>query len=466
MVYGANPDPQNPYKLVKNLATPPTNWLTAQQASRFFSKLLYEFWGFCVNGTDDLQKPGGFANVTFPANFESGSLVLLSSGSTGYTEFGTDEFKCDEISFSSLDQTHNLINCYLVTWKENSTSTDDSIYRILKYTSDNSIKVDIFNGGTTRYSGDVSFSERSNINFRIVDFNYVSKTLPGWGNHQLVFNLSGSSSVNEDQEISQFRVAWLSNQANIAVDLSPSGSWTGTTFTDILLPVTQSWFNAGSEGSGMFYLFGGKDFLICHLRGNGTSWDSVTKKPVLHIEIPKRLYQKDVDPNPITMMMALNGSVASTRISPVTGTYQNGFLMCSQDGATRNWNTLVKTITSTGDHTHFSIVPSNQGVLNGISKFNSLSYSNVHRNEVSSSYIIISDAVLAQTGSIANDQYSLARAKLRRVKFTSSNVPLMARVGERWIHVGGGILWPWDGTKMSFNLFSGGAPAEPGSDEG
>jgi hypothetical protein len=464
MSYGQNPDPQNPYKLVKNLVTPPTNWLTTQQASRFFAKLLYEFWGFCVNGTNDLRKPGGFANIAFPANFESGSLVLLASGNTGYTSFATDEFRCQDINFAAVDTTSSLRNSYLVTWKEGSTSTDDSIYRILKVASSSSIKVDVCNGGTTRFGGTVSFSNRENVNFRIVDFSYTAETLPGWGDHNLVFNLSGSSNVNTNQAISQFRLAWTQSQSNIMLNVSPSGSWDGTKFLDSPTPVSQSWFSGGTEGPGRFYMAAGKDFLLCHVRGDNGAWNSSIRSPVMHIEVPKRLYSESEDRNPVAWMMTINGATTSS-ISPSTGTYSDRFNMVCHDGITRPWNTLVKTLTSTGDQIHFGIVSSGNGVLDGISKSN-INYGNVHRNELSSSFIVVSDAVLSQTGSISNNQYSLARARLRRVKFTAKNLAMQTRVGENWLHVGGGILWPWDGSKLMFDLFPEGGAGEPGGDEG
>ena len=43
-------------------------------------------------------------------------------------------------------------------------------------------------------------------------------------------------------------------------------------------------------------------------------------------------------------------------------------------------------------------------------------------------------------------KFSLARARLRSTRFISDQVQFL-RFGDapdRWIHAGGGVLWPWD----------------------
>ena len=75
--------------------------------------------------------------------------------------------------------------------------------------------------------------------------------------------------------------------------------------------------------------------------------------------------------------------------------------------------------------------------------------------------------MLHQTGSISDAQYSLGRVRLRRVRFTGRNLKMGARVGLNWVHIGGGILWPWDGSELPFGLFpNGSGGASSGGTEG
>lgn len=50
-------------------------------------KMMYEFWGFCINGSSSLTVPGGFASTTpstMPGNF-NGLLTTIAAGSNGQT---------------------------------------------------------------------------------------------------------------------------------------------------------------------------------------------------------------------------------------------------------------------------------------------------------------------------------------------------------------------------------------------
>ena len=134
-----------PIKYCKSLLASSSTSFTRDHALRFFSKTLYEFWGFCVNGTDSLTSPGGIAHVSFPSNFQSGT-TLLASGTDGATTFGTDTFEATSVNFQTLPS-GSLIGKYLVLWKPSEGTTDDSIYFIKSVESSSSIKVDVHSGG-------------------------------------------------------------------------------------------------------------------------------------------------------------------------------------------------------------------------------------------------------------------------------------------------------------------------------
>src|SRR6188474_1477589 len=106
-----------------------TTTVSNTNAMRWLHKLMYEFWGFCINGDDNLLQPRGFAplsGVLFPANWQSGTAVLLASGSDGSTQDGMPFFEAPSIDWTSGSK----VGKHLVTWKSGSTCTDDSIYLI------------------------------------------------------------------------------------------------------------------------------------------------------------------------------------------------------------------------------------------------------------------------------------------------------------------------------------------------
>lgn len=468
MAYG-NPDPAHPIKFVKGLITPSDVSLSVTQGSQVFAKLLYEFWGYCVNGGDDPLTPGGFASVSgtnFPSGFDSGSNTLLAAGADGNTDFGSNVFSSNSVNFRTAT-TGSIVNKYVVVWKKDDPSPDDSIYRIIGTRDDNSVIVDVATGGTTRLGGKAYFSSRSGLRFRLIDLVQVNN-LSGWSgvlSQSLVMNLAAAPNVNPNQAISQVKLDLTSSQAVVKLVVSPSGSWTGGGFTDGTSPISQSWFTAGgTAGQGQFYFIGGRDFLIIHLKGVDGAWNASSQiQPGLHLEVPQRLYPKQNDPNPIAWFMWTN-SGGTDGLSPTTGSYATGFNMVCQDGVVRSWQTLARVPTADGTHVHYSITPASGGLWYGFTQA-SVMYPKPHFNVLSGTYMS-TDAVLHQTGSIVNPQYCLSRARLRRVRFTGRNTPKYLRLSERWVHIGGGVMWPWDGSELPHGLFWEGGGALPGEEEG
>jgi hypothetical protein len=351
-----------------------------------------------------------------------------------------------------------------VIWSSDNSNNDDSVYKILGVNDINTLVLDVSTAGSTRLGGKTCFTSRTNVNYRIVDIATVATT-PSGNTNWLVCNLSGAPNVNPGQSVSQFMLMVTSSNQQVVLQVSPSGTWNGSSFSDASSMIGKYWFNASdATGVGRFTVLGGRDFLIYTHKGVDSAWGALNTppvQPVLHVEVPKRLYPQQCDPNPVAWMMTSN-SAGIDGISQLTGSYASGLQMVCDDGVTRNWVTKLRTITASGDQVSYSITPVSGGLFAGFE--HNKQYQNVNFNAFSASYIS-TDAVLMQTGSASDHRYTPTRAKLRRVRFTTPNCPPDVRLGENWVHIGGGIMWPWDGSERPFGLFPNGGGAggfEPG----
>jgi hypothetical protein len=438
--------PDIPLKFIKTLTA--TGSLTTTETGRFFIKLLYEFWGFCVNGGDNVFTPGGFAPVSgviAPANFESGSTVLWATGQDGRTDFGADIFHSDSVNFINLSTQNNgrdaLVGKYLVTWKPDSDSTDDSIYPIIGYLDANTIRVEVQVGGTRRLGNKAFFRKRDGIKFRVVDILAATK-LAGWNDGTgLVLQFNKASEVNPGQANSQVKVSLRTTQQNVGLIVSPSGSWTGTAFTDgspEMLASTNWFIQAGVFNS--WVLIGGRDSLLVNYVPIDPGIARLSSG--IHVEIPKRLYTGSLDPNPI----AYNLWAQSTP-SQLSNNYTN-MHMVGEDGVARNYVTQARC--PWGLFINTSVTAVSGGIWQNFSQtLSNRRYVNFNFNPYTDRYIT-SDAVL---GCLAAGHYNLARARLRRVRFTSNNQQRGFRYGDiDWVFVANGVLWPWDNTIQGYGI--------------
>ncbi len=427
--------------------------VASSNTMRYLHKLIYEFWGFCVNGVDDLRVAGGMptlSGVMFPTGFQSGSSVLLASGTDGVTVAGMPFFTAPSVNWTSS----SLLNKWLVTWKSGSSSTDDSIYPITQIINSSTIRLDM-NAGGTAYTGSLhpSFTDRSAINYRVVDFNAVT-ALTGYTADAdgLVLNFNAAYLVNTGQVAPQCRTRIRTSVGSftpgVGLTLSASGSWTAASgagsFTDGAAENQSSgqWFlGGGGTTTGYITLIGAQDFLLCHYMGNQTAGSG------FHIEVPQRLYPQVNDPNPFVSMNF--GSEGLTTTS-TTVNYGGGMKAFNPpDGTTRAFRTLVRSLT--GDYFNGQVyttsIPNN--VSNG--RFNEMFF-NIYRNK-----FIMFD-MMCGLPSIAL-QFAALRFKLRRVRYVPPIIPTFQRFGDHgeWIHVSNGILWPWDNSVLPYNLFPAGA---------
>jgi hypothetical protein len=435
-------------KLIRALRSPTTFDVANRDAAPFFNKLLYEFWGYVVNGGDDPTVAGGIATggLDFPAGFESGSVTTTGTG--GSTTFPSTRFVTPTPA-TELNASGVLRNNYLVMWQSGSASPDDGIYRIVS-ADDDGLILDMDSGGTPRLGNKPTFRDRTGINFRIVDIQATAE-LGGWADGQsMVLQFNGAADVNPGQALSQVQLILRNQQEDIGIIVSPSGSWNGSAFTDGSDELLKTWFEQDS-GAGLFYMAGGSDFLVVHVNGIDLDWQTTDRPAGLHIEIPQRLYPREYDPNPVTWM-AFGGEIAASisqiEIAPANS-YYDGFRMIGFDGVDRAWRTITRS--PHGDRVNTNFALSTQGVWEEFEpgeRFSEMTY-NPHIHKVLSSDGLLHLDVAGQ--------FALARCRLRRVRFTSDARSPSDRFGTEWVFVDNGILWPWNNTIIPYGAFWEGA---------
>ncbi len=432
-------------------------------------KLIYEFWGFCVNGGTSLRAPGGFAAtssyLSMSAAFETGSNTLIASGTDGSTTYGLPYFTAPSVNWSS----GSMIGKYLVTWVSGSSSTDDSIYEIKQVLNTASIVIETNHGGTPMSGTNrPSMTTRSNINFRVIDMH--SASLSGLQtNMYMVLELNGPG-INAGQARSQVKLrvhAPGSDGCTAGVlSLSPSGSWNGSTFSDgspELDPDVSSgvggalvaeWLSpAGSTPfDGGITLIGDTACIMMYSRGDWTSDEASW----FHVEVPTRLYPSNKDPNPIAM--ANSGLVGM--VTDVMGTPNDASTLPEHFGAgwhvpnpfdngtLRRWCAMIRS--PTGDFFPDALYEGFTGQCGAYvekERFKQMFYNRITKRS------LIFDVILGHY--VSTTSFSIGRVQLRRAAIMPGPPATNVKFGVNgeWIHVGGGVLWPWDNAILPYNIF-------------
>lgn len=441
-------------KFIKGIRSPFLDDLTSTQLSRFYMKLLYEFWGFCVNGTNDLVVPGGIpvSGSQFPSGFTTGSNVTLAVGNDGRTVFNSDVFYASA-NFVTLHaqltgaNKSGLVGKYLVAWQADSTSTDDSIYRITSLLDQTSIRVETHTGATARVNNKSTFRDRSNINWRIVDIGEAAN-LNGWTSGMgMVMQFTDAMLVNENQLTPQLHLKLITNelsQQELRLTISPSGTWNGSTFTDFTGTVATAIAGPAGSAAGecLCYFLANRDSLITQVKGVDSAM--AASSAGFHFEVPKRLFPEQLDPNPIAVMTWGTGSFPTQ-----VDAYATRFSMFGPGSTFGTWALMVRA--PFGDLTHSTISAANAGLwtLPVQTRFERVNY-----NPYVQKYIA-TDGVLYNPTS---GSFCFGRARLRNVMFTATSTPAGLRFGTNWIHTAGGVIWPWDNSVQPFGLFPEGGP--------
>lgn len=486
------------------------------------TKWMYEFWGFCVNGTASTTVPGGFAavnGVNYPANFTGGTSLLASGTDGSHPAISGDLFSGDCLftATSSAPFTLAMTGKGLVIWKPNSDSSEDSIYIITRVVSSTQVIININTGGTPNATTKhPSMTARTGVNYRVVDFEVGANA--GYVAGSFLVLQTDASSINPGQGNSQIQFThgnhtFALDRSDLITGISGTGSWNGNTLSVtgatnatpiqittasshgyttgqsvsisgvagntnangswlITVNGTNTFTLTGSAGSGTYTsggtvfngfqndgyqtvftnsMMGGaaysagqtcinmiadKTFMICHLREQDIFQTNL--RLAIHFEIPTRLYTQGNDLHPVAVLIEtiFTGSLYTSSASL---SYGGGFVMRTHSAdpvSSRAYRTLVKAMRGDGTPDVFG---------------QNLSDYRIGYNTVAGT-IPVSDAILALTG-VAN-QFSLARCRLRTVKFTGTHVPPHHRIGlnGEFIQLQNGICWPWDNTIMPQQL--------------
>lgn len=450
----------------------------------WFFKLIYEFWGFCVNGDNDLVNPGGFSANTgvfqMPWSPVSASAVasgLLASGTDGVTHVGSPFFN----SVSSTAFSASFLNKWLVVWKSGSTCTDDSVYQITQWVNSSSVRLNTLHGGTP-YTASLhpSLTERTQVYWRVIDFSPAAAMSVLYNTSSLVLQFNAAADVNPGQSLSQCRLRMLKgtpffpggSTIGVGYTLSPSGTWHGDygydsgsyasgtisgsvyiptgaftpggnlqppgffseSISELVLASTSGWFNSAADNPAYVTLIGSQDFLISHYKSSAMSQASG-----FHVEVPQRTYPQGVDPNPLAVM---GWGVNSVSTTSTTSHYAGGFWMHNPpDNSLINYAGMSRRF--------FGATETNAPGFQTNGRYNGAFF-----NRYQSKFIFM-DVALANS---TTGQHQMVRCRLRRVRILPPIIPQFERIGNlgEWIHVEAGAMWPWDNTLLPYNLFSGG----------
>lgn len=385
-------------------------------------RFIYEFWGYCINGTSSLTTPGGMPSATpfqtFPTNHFEGTSVL-ATGNDGVTSASSAQtFGSASATFTSA-----LVGKHIVLWKPGSDSTDDSIYPIRAVPNANTLILESRCGGTPDpVSLKLGFTDRSSINYRIIDLAVVFALTPADGSY-LVLQMDGPS-VNVGQANSQIQLIKRTTGQQWGFVLSPNGSWTGGSFTSATAEFTVSTFGGGAGGIAWMSMFGDKASLFFSANtgfGSATQW----------WEIPKRLYPQASDPNP----MVLYPESAATSFFGTVGFQTSSMRAIGTDNVVRVVRALVRATQGDGQDAIHDTVP-------GATQLDPASSTNQVNGKALSSEIM--------TAMLTTGQYFHSRMKLRCFRMTGAYWPKYTRFGDfgEWLHIQNGIMIPWDNALM------------------
>lgn len=419
-----------------------------------------------VTSTSFTGCSGGIGTMSTGNNVTSNSLMTL--GSDGYTN-ATTEFRMDgyhDFYASGIPFTSNMVGKQLVMWKPGSNSSEDSIYNIIAFKNPSNIVINVNNGGTPSIAADgyrPSLTTRSSINYRVIDVG-VAGAATGIADGNFIIFQVDPTGVNTGQAVAQLQLIIAAGPSGtnqqLNYNMSPNGSWTGTAFgidaSGVRTPNTSSAGatyqnqNLVSNGTMTTTLIGDKDFLIIYGKdsAHGSSAGFVN-----HWEIPERLYTQTQDPNPFTVLInGYNATPASTQAFNSTATnhsYGGGFVMRCNDGVYRLHRTAVRTLSGDGNPGGFSGGSATSVRQPG----NTLTDIRIGAN-FRTGALVNSNGILCLPGVVG--QYSLSRARLRRITFANSFMVLFTRFGspvQDWLLVTQGVAIPWDKTVLPLTIF-------------
>ena len=204
-----------------------------------------------------------------------------------------------------------------------------------------------------------------------------------------------------------------------------------------------------SISSAYITMIADSDFFLMHSKNSLAGFNNNTTGTIIHVETPFRLYPRNNDPNPFTVMTdGFNGINTVGNNSTVLDNYGGGFAMVGTDFVTRHHNLLTKCLGGDGS-SNAGVTPS--GVVPGQGMISPLTGFNIFNGTAISSEVVLSTFATPT-------QFCYARCKLKNVRMAGPYIPSYHRIGNngQYIHLINGVCWPWDNTILPYNLMPGG----------
>lgn len=337
----------------------------------------------------------------------------------------------------------------------NQPSTDDSIYRILAAPSSTQLQLYPFTGGTTDISSlKNNLTSRASLSYRVIDLQAGSQLSVASGNY-FIGNMVGAPNINSGQAISQFQFLLRGTSATFGqfgMVASPNGSWNGTSFSGTgsnstmteRTSVTNPNFNgAVSNVTGFVSMVADTDFFFGYVESSNSN--GTTNRESLHFVnvIPQRLYTAAQDPNLIAVFVGGNGFNTGTG----NDSFTNSFGMVGFDGTTRTHNLISRNLVGDTANNNignsYTVGPGLTSVLGYNSR---------------TTQVLMTETLMSSNSSVTVGQFSLARARMRQIRFTFNTLPSYYTVGNsgEYLHLVNGLLMPWDGAILPYPFLAGG----------
>jgi hypothetical protein len=409
-----------------------------------------------ASGSSGSTLPQSVISVNNAASFPNSGIIYVAS-STGTQQVAYTSISGNQFLGCSGGTGTMSANGFVTS---QGLSSDDSIYRIVGFSSSNQIQVTPYNGGTPDISTlKPNLTSRSALNYRVIDPVAASQLGVAAGNY-FVGTLLGQPNINPGQAQGQFQILLRGSSpifGQFGVAASPNGSWNGTTFvsaggssatmTERDTATTNS-FNTGTAGvPGFITLIADTDFFLGHVKssnvcGNCTSvsgWSFMVTTPL-------RLYTQAQDPNPIAVLLNANLLTAAN----TTDSYSNSIGMVGFDGTTRSQQVMTRNLVGDTFNNGVTATAANNYTVGP-------NLSATLMAQTRTGQFLFGDGMLACT--TTSGQYYTSRCKLRPVSFTSSALGQFQIVGNsgEFIHMGNGVLWPWDSSILPYPLLPLGA---------
>lgn len=405
--------------------------------------------GFPTTGTIKVVTANGPQTVTY-TNTTSTTFTGCAGGtgtmSTGGTVAATQFAGC-------TGGTGTMAANASVTF--NLPSTDDSIYRILSAPSNTQLQLIPFTGGTTDISTlKNNLTSRAALSYRVIDLQAGSQLAVASGNY-FIGNMVGAPNINSGQSVSQFQFLLRGSSATFGqfgMVTSPNGSWNGSAFSGTGSNTTMSErtsvnnlsLNGGTSNvTGFVSLIADTDFFFGYINSSNSNGSGSAKSIYFMNIIPQRLFTAAQDPNVIASMVGSNGFNTGTG----TDSFATSFAMVGFDGTTRTHNLISRNLA--GDTANNNI---GNSYTVGPGLTSALGY------QGRTTQVMMTETLMSSNSSVTAGQFSLARARMRQIRFTFNGLPQYYTVGNsgEYLHIANGLLMPWDGAILPYIFLAGG----------